>query len=76
MAGGHRPRLICGRRGRTPLRKVCCETPNLLARLQAVTASGTVVIGPTTRRRLAGLFEYRDVGRIEVKGALPLGDGW
>ena len=26
------------------------------------------MIGPRTRRLLAGLFEYRDLGRIEVKG--------
>jgi class 3 adenylate cyclase/tetratricopeptide (TPR) repeat protein len=44
------------------------ETPNLAARLQAAAAPGTIVIGPTTRRLLAGLFEYRDLGRIEVKG--------
>ena len=44
------------------------ETPNLAARLQAAAAPGTVVVGPTTRRLLAGLFEYRDLGAIEVKG--------
>jgi AAA ATPase domain len=42
--------------------------PNLAARLQAAAAPGTVVVGPTTRRLLAGLFEYRDLGAIEVKG--------
>jgi class 3 adenylate cyclase/tetratricopeptide (TPR) repeat protein len=44
------------------------ETPNLAARLQAAAAPGTVVVGPTTRRLLAGLFEYRDLGAIEMKG--------
>jgi len=44
------------------------ETPNLAARLQAVAAPGTVVVGPTTRRLLAGLFEYHDLGGIEAKG--------
>ena len=44
------------------------ETPNLAARLQAAAAPGTVVIGPTTRRLLAGLFEYHDLGGIEAKG--------
>ena len=44
------------------------ETPNLAARLQAVAAPGTVVIGPTTRRLLGTLFDYSDLGAIEVKG--------
>jgi class 3 adenylate cyclase/tetratricopeptide (TPR) repeat protein len=44
------------------------ETPNLAARLQAAAAPGTVVIGPTTRRLLGSLFEYNDLGAIEVKG--------
>ena len=49
------------------------ETPNLAARLQAAAAAGTLVIGPTTRRLLAGLFEYRDLGAIEAKGfAVPV----
>jgi tetratricopeptide (TPR) repeat protein len=44
------------------------ETPNLAARLQAAAAPGTVVIGPTTRRLLGSLFDYSDLGAIEVKG--------
>ena len=54
--------------GEAQERGVVGETPNLAARLQAAAAPGTIVIGPTTRRLLAGLFEYRDRGRIEVKG--------
>jgi class 3 adenylate cyclase len=38
------------------------ETPNLAARLQAVAAPGTVVIGPSTRRLTVGLFDYEDLG--------------
>ncbi len=49
-------------------RGVVGETPNLAARLQAVAAPNTVVIGPRTRRLLADLFEYQDLGQIEVKG--------
>src|SRR6516165_6805359 len=49
-------------------RGVVGETPNLAARLQAAAAPDSIVIGPTTRRLLAGLFEYRDLGRIAVKG--------
>jgi class 3 adenylate cyclase/predicted ATPase len=49
-------------------RGVVGETPNLAARLQAVAAPNTVVIGPRTRRLLGDLFEYQDLGQIEVKG--------
>jgi class 3 adenylate cyclase len=49
------------------------ETPNLAARLQAAAAPGTVVIGPTTRRVLGSLFDYRDLGSVEAKGfAMPV----
>ena len=44
------------------------ETPNLAARLQALAEPGTVVIAETTRRLLAGLYEYEDLEAIEVKG--------
>src|SRR5262245_41373227 len=54
--------------GEAQERGVVGETPNLAGRLQAAAAPGTIVIGPATRRLLAGLFEYRDLGRIEAKG--------
>ena len=44
------------------------ETPNLAARLQALAEPGTVVIGPSTRRLTAGLFDYDDLGPVEIKG--------
>jgi class 3 adenylate cyclase/predicted ATPase len=44
------------------------ETPNMAARLQVAAAPGAVVIGPTTRRLLAGLFEYHELDAVEVKG--------
>src|SRR5262249_28281546 len=49
-------------------RGVVGETPNLAARLQALAEPGAVVIGPQTRRLLGDLFEYRDLGAVEVKG--------
>jgi class 3 adenylate cyclase/predicted ATPase len=59
--------------GEAQERGVVGETPNLAARLQAAAAPGTIVIGPTTRQLLAGLFEYSDLGRIEMKGfAAPI----
>jgi class 3 adenylate cyclase len=49
------------------------ETPNLAARLQALAAPGTVVIGPSTRRLTGGLFDYEDLGAVEIKGfAMPV----
>ncbi len=49
-------------------RGVVGETPNLAARLQALAEPGAVVIGPQTRRLLGDLFEFHDLGAIEVKG--------
>jgi class 3 adenylate cyclase/predicted ATPase len=48
-------------------------TPNLAARLQAVAAPGSVVISPSTRRLVGGLFELTDLGPQRLKGfAEPL----
>jgi len=44
------------------------ETPNLAARLQALAEPRTVVIGPSTRRLTAGLFDYEDLGTVKIKG--------
>jgi len=44
------------------------ETPNLAARLQAIAEPNAVVIGASTRRLVGDLFEYRDLGAVDVKG--------
>jgi class 3 adenylate cyclase/predicted ATPase len=44
------------------------ETPNLAARLQALAEPNTVVIAAGTRRLVGDLFEYRDLGGVDVKG--------
>jgi class 3 adenylate cyclase len=44
------------------------ETPNLAARLQALAEPDSVVIAAGTRRLVADLFEYHDLGTVEVKG--------
>jgi len=44
------------------------ETPNLAARLQALAEPGAVVIAAATRRLTGGLFEYRDLGTVALKG--------
>ena len=49
-------------------RNVLGETPNLAARLQSLADPGTVVIDTTTRRLAGGLFEYRDLGVVVLKG--------
>jgi class 3 adenylate cyclase len=54
--------------GEAQERGVVGETPNLAARLQAGATPGTIAIDPTTHHLLGGLFEYRDLGRIEAKG--------
>jgi hypothetical protein len=48
------------------------ETPNLAARLQALAAPGTVVIAPGTRRLTGGLFDYEDLGAVEIRGFAAL----
>ncbi|MBV8577723.1 MAG: AAA family ATPase, partial [Acetobacteraceae bacterium] len=44
------------------------ETPNLAQRLQAIAEAGSVVISSGTRRLTGGLFDYRDLGCVTLKG--------
>jgi len=52
------------------------ETPNLAARLQALAEPDTVVIAASTRRLVGDLFEYRDLGAVEVKGIVGSVRAW
>src|SRR5215831_14406478 len=52
------------------------ETPNLAARLQALAEPDTVVIAASTRRLVGDLFEYRDLGAVEVKGIVDPVPAW
>jgi predicted ATPase len=54
--------------GEAQERGVVGETPNLAARLQALAEPGAVVIAPSTRRLTGGLFEYEDLGAVDLKG--------
>jgi class 3 adenylate cyclase/tetratricopeptide (TPR) repeat protein len=54
--------------GEAQERGIVGETPNLAARLQSAADKGTIVIDPTTHRLVGNLFEYRELGNIEVKG--------
>ncbi len=52
------------------------ETPNLAARLQALAAPNTLVIGEATRRQVGRLFELADLGPQALAGfAKPIGAG-
>jgi class 3 adenylate cyclase len=52
------------------------ETPNLAARLQALAEPSAVVIAASTRRLVGDLFEYRDLGALEVKGIAKPVPAW
>jgi class 3 adenylate cyclase/predicted ATPase len=52
------------------------ETPNLAARLQALAEPDAVVIAAGTRRLVGDLFEYRDLGVVEVKGIAGRVPAW
>ena len=52
------------------------ETPNLAARLQALAEPGQVIISQSTRRLTGGLFEYRDLGRVTLKGLAEPIEAW
>jgi class 3 adenylate cyclase/predicted ATPase len=52
------------------------ETPNLAARLQAMAEPDAVVIAAGTRRLVGDLFEYRDLGAVEVKGIAAPVPAW
>jgi class 3 adenylate cyclase/predicted ATPase len=55
---------------------VAGDTPNLAARLQALAEPDTVVIAASTRRLTGDLFEYRDLGDIELKGIAGPVSAW
>ena len=49
-------------------RGVVGETPNLAARLQALSTPNTLVIGEATRRQIGGLFDLEDLGPQQLAG--------
>jgi class 3 adenylate cyclase/predicted ATPase len=55
---------------------VAGETPNLAARLQALAEPDSVVISQGTRQLVGDLFEYRDLGAVEVKGIATPVPAW
>jgi class 3 adenylate cyclase/tetratricopeptide (TPR) repeat protein len=62
------PVVIGDLAGREAADTVIGETPNLAARLQTLAEPGSVLISPTTRRLVSGLFELEDLGAQHLKG--------
>src|SRR6266851_4910785 len=54
--------------GEAQERGVVGETPNLAARLQALAEPNAVAIAENTRQLIGNLFEYRDIGAVEIRG--------
>ena len=52
------------------------ETPNLASRLQGLAEPGSVVIAASTRRLVGGLFDYRDLGAVDLKGMVEPVPAW
>jgi class 3 adenylate cyclase/predicted ATPase len=52
------------------------DTSNLAARLQALAEPGQVVISQGTRRLTGGVFEYRDLGKVALKGLVDPAHAW
>ncbi|MGK9169684.1 AAA family ATPase [Inquilinus limosus] len=44
------------------------ETPNIAARLQALASPNALVISPSTKQLVAGLFSYEDLGVHQLRG--------
>jgi predicted ATPase/class 3 adenylate cyclase len=57
-------------------RGVVGETPNLAARLQALAAPNTLVIGEATRRQIGGLFDLGDLGPQALAGFAAPQPAW
>ena len=62
--------------GEAQERRVVGKTPNLAARLQALAKPGDVVIAQSTRRLVGGLFDYCDLGAVELKGFAAPVSAW
>ena len=62
--------------GEAQERGIVGETPNLASRLQALAATGAVMVAASTRKLTGGLFEYEDLGAVEVKGFAEPVQAW
>src|ERR1700726_3984687 len=57
-------------------RGVVGETPNLAARLQALSTPNPLVIGKATRRQIGGLFDLEDLGPQQLAGFVEPQHAW
>jgi class 3 adenylate cyclase/tetratricopeptide (TPR) repeat protein len=55
-------------RGEVKERGIVGDTPNLAARLQSIARPDSIVISEATRQIARGLFTYRDLGAVSLKG--------
>ena len=62
--------------GEAQERGVVGETPNLAARLRSLAEPGVVVISASTRELIGGLFEYRNLGTVALKGFAKNVQAW
>src|SRR5271155_3961712 len=63
-------------KGSAQEQSVVGETPNLAARLQTLAEPDAVVIAAGTRRLVGDLFDYRDLGAVELKGIAAPVPAW
>ena len=52
------------------------DTPNLAARLQSLAQPGAVIISGRTKTIAGSQFEYRDLGKVEIKGLVEPVAAW
>jgi len=52
------------------------DTPNLAARLQSLAQPGDVIISDRTKTIAGPQFEYRDLGKVEIKGLVEPVSAW
>ncbi|MET4520115.1 adenylate/guanylate cyclase domain-containing protein [Bradyrhizobium sp. I1.7.5] len=62
--------------GESQERGVVGETPNLAARLQTLAEPDSVVIDANTHSLTSGIFEYEELGMVELKGLVEPVRAW
>jgi predicted ATPase/class 3 adenylate cyclase len=62
--------------GESQERGVVGETPNLAARLQTLAEPDCVVIDANTQQLTSGIFEYEELGTVELKGFIEPVRAW
>jgi class 3 adenylate cyclase/tetratricopeptide (TPR) repeat protein len=63
-------------RGEVRERGIVGDTPNLAARLQSIARPDSIIISDSTRQIARGLFTYRDLGAVPLKGFAEPATAW